>query len=256
MPSVILGIAFNTWKQFVRDRIFYSVLLAAIIILGFSYMLASLSLLEQRKTLLDFSFSAISLASVMTAIYIGVVSVAREIEQRTIYTIVTKPLSRSAYLIGNLIGGLMVLAVSHIVLCLNLVAILWLMEESLPAGFTSCLFLVFLECAILLGFAFLCSSFASSMLAAGLTIAFFLIGRSNTTFQLLSEKSLTAGGRALAKGFYYVSPNFERYNIRDVVAYGRPYPEEMLWLGVAYAVAYMVVCMSASCIIMRSRDIP
>ena len=88
MHSVILGIALNSWKQMVRDRIFYVVLIVAFFMLGFSYLLAMLTIIESRKILLDFGFSAVSLASGFTAIYIGVVSVAREIEQRPFYTVV------------------------------------------------------------------------------------------------------------------------------------------------------------------------
>ncbi|MGZ6359763.1 MAG: ABC transporter permease, partial [Bdellovibrionota bacterium] len=95
MLSVLFGIAFNSWKQMVRDRIFYVVLLMACLMLGFSYLLATLTIIESRKILLDFGFSAVSLSSAATAIYIGIVSMAREIEQRTIYSVVSKPISRS-----------------------------------------------------------------------------------------------------------------------------------------------------------------
>jgi len=256
MLSVVFGIAFNSWKQMVRDRIFYVVLLVAFLMLGFSYLLATLTIIESRKILLDFGFSAISLASGFTAVYIGIVAVAREIEQRTIYTVVSKPISRAFYLLGKFIGSLLVLAVSHILLSLNVIGILWLMGESVPPGFFPCLFLIFLETVVLLGFAFLCSSFTSSILAVGLTVGFFLIGRSNSSFLLMSEKALSSGTKSLAKILYYISPNLERFNIRDVVAYGRPYPEEMVWIGLMYCVAYVSICLSASCIIIRARDLP
>jgi Cu-processing system permease protein len=256
MLSIILGIALNSWKQMVRDRIFYVALIVAFLMLGFSYLLATLTIVESRKILLDFGFSAISVASGFTAIFIGVVAVAREIEQRTIYTVVSKPISRAAYLIGKFLGSALVVAVAHVLLSVNLVGILWLAGEPVPAGFAPCLFLVLLESLLLLGFAFLCSSFASSMLAAGLCVAFFLIGRSNSSFLLMGEKALSSGTKAVAKFFYYVSPNLERFNIRDVVAYGRPYPEEMLWVGLLYCAAYLLICLSASCLILRSRDLP
>jgi ABC-type transport system involved in multi-copper enzyme maturation permease subunit len=256
MPSVLLGIALNSWKQMVRDRIFYVVLIVACLMLGFSYLLATLTIIESRKILLDFGFSAVSLATGMTAVYVGIVSVAGEIEQRTIYTVVTKPVSRTTYLIGKFLGSLAVLAATHVLLSLNIVGILWLMGEQLPNGFVACLFLIFLETVILLAFAFFCSSFTGSMLAAGITVAFFLIGRSNPSFQLMAAKALTSGTKAVALALYYVTPNLERFNIRDVVAYGRPYPPEMLQIGLAYAAAYVAVCLAASCLILRRRDLP
>ena len=256
MLSVLFGIAFNSWKQMVRDRIFYVVLIVACLMLGFSYLLATLTIIVSRKILLDFGFSAVSLASGATAVYIGIVSMAREIEQRTIYSVVSKPISRSVYLMGNFLGSFAVLAVTHLLLSLNIAGILLLMGETMPDGFTACLFLIFLETVILLALAFLFSSFTSSMLAAGFTAAFFLIGRSNPSFELMATKALTSGTRKVAMALYYVTPNLERFNLRDVVAYGQPYPAEMLPIGVLYAVAYVSVCLAASCVILRRRDLP
>lgn len=256
MIAVLYGIAVNSWKQMVRDRIFYVALIMAFFTLGFSYLLATLTIVESRKILLDFGFSAVSLASGMTAVYIGIVSLAREIEQRTIYTVVSKPISRSTYVVGKFLGALAVMAVTHVMLSLNVAGILWLTGESLPDGFTACLFLVFLETSILLAFAFLCSTFTSSMLAAGFTIAFFLIGRSNGSFQAMAAKALTSGSRAVANFLYYATPNLERFNIRDVVAYGRPYPPEMLPIGLLYAVAYVTVCLCVACLLLSRRDLP
>jgi len=256
MLSVLFGIALNSWKQMVRDRIFYVVLIMACLMVGFSYLLATLTIIESRKILLDFGFSALSLASGATAIYIGIVSMAREIEQRTIYTVVSKPISRSVYLLGKFLGSFAVLSVTHLLLSLNIMGVLWLMGEPIPDGFTACLFLIFLETLILLAFAFLCSAFTSSMLAAGFTAAFFLIGRSNPSFQLMAQKALTGGTRAVATFLYYVTPNLERFNLRDVVAYGRTYPAEMVPIGTLYAAAYVLVCLSGACLVLRGRDLP
>jgi len=256
MSQVLLGIALNSWKQLVRDRIFYVVLLMACLMLGFSYVLATLTIVESRKILLDFGFSAVSLASGLSAVYVGITAVAREIEQRTIYSIVTKPLSRSTYLLGKFLGSVLVVGAVHVLLSLNLLAILLLNREEAPVGFSACLFLVFLETVVLLGFAFLCSSFSGSIMAAGLTLSFFLIGRSHSSFELLSERALTPGARYVAKALYFSMPNLERFNVRDLVAYGKPYPEEMLWVGIAYTAACLLFCLGASCLILRSRDLP
>ena len=94
------------------------------------------------------------------------------------------------------------------------------------------------------------------MLAAGITAAFFLIGRSNSSFETMATKGLTAGTRAVARALYLVTPNLERFNIRDVVAYGRPFPAEMLPVGSLYALAYVAVCLAASCLILQRRDLP
>ncbi|MGZ3703591.1 MAG: hypothetical protein ACXWSD_17670, partial [Bdellovibrionota bacterium] len=71
-----------------------------------------------------------------------------------------------------------------------------------------------------------------------------------------ATKALTEGTRAVAMTLYYVTPNLERYNIRDVVAYERSFPPEMIPIGIVYAAAYVAVCLAASCLLLRRRDLP
>lgn len=253
---IVRGIAVNTWKQFVRDRIFYIALGMALLMVAFSYLLATLTIVESRKILLDFGFSAVSLAGALTAVYIGVSAMAREIEQRTIYSVITKPISRSSYLLGKFLGGCAVLAVAQALMAGTIWAILYELGEGYPSGMLACFALIYLENLILLAVAFLCSVFTNSVAASGLAVGFFLIGRSSAAISVMSEKSQTAGTRVLAKLLYYVMPNLERFNIRDVVAYDRPYPAEMLWIGPAYALAFVVVCLAAANLILCRRDFP
>ena len=254
--NVMLALAVNTWKQFVRDRIFYLVLIVALLMVGFSYFLATLTIVESRKILLDFGLSAISLSGAMMGIYLGIVAVAKEIELRTIYTIITKPVSRSGYLAGKLLGSFLVLAAGHILLALTIRLVLAGASEPSPSGFVSCILLILMENTILLAVATFFSVFTSSILAAGFTFAFFLIGRSNLSLLLMAEKGATPEIRSLAKGLYYLFPNLERYNIRDLVAYGRAYPEDMLGMGFLYLLGYVLFSYAAACIIFQRRDLP
>ncbi len=252
----IFALALNTWWQFVRDRIFYIVLVVALFLLGFSYFLSSLTIVESRKILLDFGFSAISIAGVLTSVFIGVVAMAREVDSRTIYTILTKPVSRSVYVLGKFLGGALVLAVSHFLFALAILSILHLSDEKFPSGFYSCVALIFMENLIILGAAFFCSSFLNSTLAASITVSIFLIGRSSLGLQTMSERAATPEIRAIAKALYYTFPNLERFNIRDVVAYEKPYPESMLWMGAMYLFFYLLFCLTSSCLIFQKRDLP
>lgn len=253
---MIFAIAANTWKQFVRDRFFYIVLIAAFLMLGFSYFLATLTITESRKILLDFGFAALSIAGGMMAVFLGIVAVAKEIEQKTIYTIISKPVSRSGYLAGKLLGCFAVLAVGHVLLGLTIALILLAGSEAIPSGFYTCILLTLMESTIILAIASFFSVFTSSILAAGLTLAFFFIGRSNQAFLTMSEKGATAEVRAIARVFYYFFPNLERYNIRDVVAYERPFPPDMIWIGSAYLIGYVLFSYAAACLVFQRRDLP
>lgn len=252
----VFAIAANTWHQFVRDKIFYLTLFVAFLMVGFSYFLATLTIVESRKILLDFGFAALSITGVFIAIFLGIAAVAREIGQRIIYLVVAKPISRSAYLLGKFIGCLAVLAAATALLSLAMAFIVWIGDEALPAGFAACCFLIFLENVIILAFAFLSSIFLSGVLASGLTVTFFLVGRSSLALQTMAESGGASEIRRIAKVFYYIFPNLERFNLRDVVAYGQPYPDHMVPVAVVYASAYALVCLAVAMVLFERRDIP
>jgi ABC-type transport system involved in multi-copper enzyme maturation permease subunit len=254
--KMLLMIALGTWRQFARDRIFYLAFFVAALLVAFSYLLATLTIVESRKILLDFGFAALSVTGVCIAIYLGVAAVAREIENRTIYTIVSKPISRPTYLLGKLLGAAAVLGAAQVLLSLALVFILWAAGESLPEGFVTCCGFIFLENLLVLSFASLVSIPFSSVMAMGLSVAFFLIGRSSVSLEMMANKAEAPAVRAFARGLYYVFPNLERFNLRDVVAYGQPFPGEMIPLALAYAAAYGTACLALALFIFRKRDLP
>jgi ABC-type transport system involved in multi-copper enzyme maturation permease subunit len=254
--KVIFAIAHSTWKEFVRDKVFFIVLLVALFILGFSYFLSTLTIIENRKIMLDFGFAAASFAGLATSVFLGVVSMAREIENRTIYTILTKPVSRASYVFGKFLGSGSVLFAVHILLSLTIWGILFLIGERAPSGFLSCMTLIFLENLIILSVAFLLSSVSSSLVSAGITISIFLIGRGSVGFQILAEKALSEEIKLLAKAIYLFFPNLERFNLREVVAYSKPFPESMLWIGFAYSFAYILFSVASCCLIFQKRDLP
>jgi Cu-processing system permease protein len=249
-------IALGTWRQFVRDKIFYLAFFVAALLVAFSYLLATLTIVESRKILLDFGFAALSIAGVCISLYLGIIAVAREIENRTIYSIISKPISRSTYLVGKFLGSAAVLVITQLLLSVSLIFILWAADESVPPGFLACCGLIFLENLVVLAFAILVSIPFSSVMAAGLTVAFFLIGRSSVSIDLMARKAEAAEVRVFAKGLYYVFPNLERFNLRDVVAYGQPYPPEMVPVAIGYSTAYALACLALALLLFRKRDLP
>lgn len=253
---VTVAVAINTWRQFVRDRIFYVVMLVALFLMAFSYFLSTLTIVENRKILLDFGFAAVSLAGVMTAIFLGMIAMAREVENRVIYSILTKPVSRSAYVVGKFLGSTAVLAAVHVLFALTILLILRLSGEQAPDGYFACMLLIFLENTLVLSVAFLASTVTTSLVATGLSIAVFLIGRSSLGFQTMAEKAVTPEIRLITRGLYYIFPNLERFNIRDVVAYGKTYPDSMVWVALLYMAVYVTMCLAGSCLIFRKRDLP
>jgi ABC-type transport system involved in multi-copper enzyme maturation permease subunit len=250
------AIASTTFKGFARDKIFYGVLVIAALVISFSFLISTLTFVETRKILLDFGFTAVSFSGIAVAIFVGVSAVAKEIENRTIYSVLTKPISRWEYLLGKFLGCVLVLIVVHITISAILAGVLLTAGEGFPAGLLPCFFLMLLESTIILSVAILFSVNSDSFLSGCFSFAFFLIGRSNASLQTLSAKAGSSFLKTVFKGIYWLSPNLERYNLRDVVAYGKPYPQEMLPWGALYCGIYIILALALSSWRFRQRDLP
>lgn len=248
-------IALQTIRGFIKDRLFHSSLVFSALFLLFCYFLSTLTIVESRKILLDFGLSAISLCGVMIALFLGSTVVGKEIEKRTIYTVLSKPVSRQGYLLGKLLGGCVVIAAAHVLNLLTLCLVLWMNGEGSPSGLVASVYLMILESSLIAAIALFFSLATSSlMLASALSIGVFLIGRSSQTLQAVLAKSEGVGAW-LIRALRDVFPSLDRFNIREVVAYGKPYPEQMLTTSSFYFAAYFLLVVAACVLVFRKKDL-
>ena len=212
-----LVIAFNTFRESVRDRILYSLLVFAMLIIGLSAILSTLTIGEQIRIILDIGLAAIEIFGVMMAIFLGIGLVHKEIERRTIYTILSKPIKRYQFLIGKLSGLLFTLIVNLSIMTAGLVGVVYLMGWSVNGVFFQAILLIFTELVLVTSLALLFSCFSTPTLSAIFTLSFFVIGH-------LTEEIKFFGGRAespfIQKAslfLYYLLPNLEVFNIKAMV---------------------------------------
>jgi Cu-processing system permease protein len=250
------AIAKQAVTSYARDRIFHAVLVLALMMVLFSVFLATLTTLEQRKILLDFGQASISLAGIGFAILLGSTIVRKEMESRTIYTILSKPVRRTEYLAGKFLGAAVVVMLVHVICAAALGLVIFALGDTLPDGFVAAFYLTMLEALLVLAIALAFSLWCSStILAATLSFAVFLIGRSNYSFRVMAEK--TEGlPKALVKIAYGIFPSLQRFDIRDLVAYGKPYPEGMLSISSLYFLAYLALALGAAFLLFRKKDLP
>jgi len=257
MNNTILAIAFSTLRGFSRDRIFHATIIFALLFIGFTFFLAGLTIVETKKILLDFGFSALSFAGIVMALFVGLTSIGKELENKTIYTILSKPISRTSYLLGKYLGCSLVIIITHIIMSITLIAIVSMVDKDLPKGLLVCFYFMTLESLIILAIAtFFSVSVSSTFLAACLTVGVFLIGRSSSSIQNIVAKSDSPSTKTLLKIFYDIFPSLNRFNIREVIAYGKPYPEEMLLWSNLYFIAYAILFLSLSSLVFQRKDLP
>ena len=252
----VAAIARNTFREAVRDRVLYNLVLFVLILTGGAVFLGGLSAAQETKIIVDMGLSAMLLFGVFIAIFVGVGLVYKEIERRTIYAIFAKPVGRGEFLLGKYLGLCLTLAVNVAVMGAGVsLALLYVRGgwDPLVLRIWPAVALVYVELSILVAVAILFSSFSSPALSALLTFAVFVIGHFSEGLKGLAA---TAGGaaRALFGALYYQLPNLSNYAYITAATHGRTPAAADFFGGVAYGLAYVAVLLAASALVFQRRN--
>jgi ABC-type transport system involved in multi-copper enzyme maturation permease subunit len=251
--TAILAIALNTFREAIRDRVLYLLLVFALILIGTSRLLSLLTVGDEEKIIKDVGLGAISLFGVLTAVFVGVSLVFKEIERRTIYTLLANPVRRWQFLSGKFVGLLAVLTMNVGLMSLALISILILRGES-PWSLLPALLLILVELAVITAFALLFSSLTNPILAAVWTFAVYVAGHLAWSLQLLKEKVPEGAARVACDVVYWLMPNLSRLNIKAEVVHDLPLPAGFIPLAVLYGAAYSLVVLLLACWVFERKD--
>jgi len=250
----VLAISLNTFRETVRDKILYTLLVFAFAMIGSAAILIRISVRAEVRILQDLGLTAISIIGVLMATFLGITLVYKEVDRRTIFTIISKPVHRYQFVLGKYLGLLTTLLVSVAAMALGLL----LLSRALVSEWTWLLlpavWLTYVELAVITALATLFSSFTTPALSATFTLSLFLIGRLSGDLVAFLAKASSAAVRAFALGTYYVLPNLHLFNGRGTVALGR-FPDPRWVVGAtAYGMLYIAFVLSAAVFIFQRRD--
>ncbi|PIE61908.1 MAG: hypothetical protein CSA29_00735 [Desulfobacterales bacterium] len=251
----VLAIGLNTFKESIRDKIFYSLLFFAVILILFSTVLGKLTIGDPLKIIKDFGLGAISIGGTLIAIFVGIGMVYKEMEKRTIYIILSKPLARWQFLMGKYLGLSLTILVEVMVMTILLFALCAAYENAVPWPLLTAIGPIYIEILVILAFAVFFSAFSSPFLSGMFTLATFIIGHFTQDLRLLAKTSEDAVFKTLADGVYYILPNLERLNYKTQVVHNLAIPGQELGLSVVYAVCYIAVVLICAVFIFKRRDI-
>ena len=249
----VISIALNTFRENLRDKLLYNLLVFALLMIGSSLLLMRLTLGEFHRLLLDVGLGSINIFGVLIAIFVGIGLVSKEIEKKTIYTIVSKPVARYQFLVGKYLGLIVTLFVNTLIMAAGLLLVLFAQEVPIESMLFKALGLIFLEFMVVTAVALLCSTFTSATLSAIFTLATYVIGHLTADLKVFGEK-MDEGMRVVANGLYYVLPNLERFNLKGNVIHHIEVSGTDLSLIVAYGLTYVLFLLLAASIIFQRRD--
>jgi ABC-type transport system involved in multi-copper enzyme maturation permease subunit len=249
----VLSIALNTFRENLRDKLLYNLLVFALLMIGSSLLLMRLTLGEFHRLLLNVGLGSINIFGVLIAIFVGIGLVNKEIEKKTIYTIVSKPVARYQFLIGKYLGLTLTLFVNTLIMAGGLLLVLFAQGVPIESMLFKALGLIFMEFMVITAVALLCSTFTSATLSAIFTLATYVIGHLTADLKTFGEK-MDEGMRAVVTGLYYVLPNLERFNLKGNVIHHIEVSGTDLLLIVVYGLTYVAFLLMSASIIFQRRD--
>lgn len=252
--TTIWTIARNTFREAIRDRILYGLLAFALLLIGTSVALADLSIGQQQRLVKDIGLGAISLIGVLMAVFLGITLVSREIERRTVYTILSKPIHRYQFLLGRYLGLVATIGVNVVVMGAGLAALV-LAKGWWHPNLLAALLLVTEELLVVAAIATLFSSFTTPTLAAIFTLGLFVVGHLTGTLRTLAERAPEAATRAFAAALYYLLPNLEAFNVKGRVANREAVSLLEVGLASGYAALYLLAVLALAVVVFERREL-
>lgn len=254
----VLAIALNTHREAVRNKILYSVVLFAAVLIGVSALFGSVTIGSQVKVIKDFGLFSLSFLGALITIIAGGSLLSRELKQRTVYNILSKPVSRAQFIVGKYLGLTLTVQVLIALMGLGLVGFLALMEGTVDLLLFQGIFLVLLEVAVVAAVSMFFSALVVTTTLSGLfTLAFYIAGRSITYFGYFLKESAdtpTVVSR-IVQIFDAILPDLSLFNHGDTLVYGHAVSAATAGTAAAYAFAYSVVALLLAVIIFERREL-
>jgi ABC-type transport system involved in multi-copper enzyme maturation permease subunit len=252
-----MAIARNAFREAVRDRVLYNLILFALLLIGSAIFIGELSAGQEAKIVVDLGLSAMLLFGVFIAIFVGVGLVYKEIERRTLYAILSKPIGRGQFLLGKYLGLNLTLLVNVLVMGVGVTLALVYVRggwDPLVWKVWAAILLIYVELLIITAVALVFSSFSSPALSALLTVFVFIIGHFSADLKALSNSAASLSVRWLFRGLYYLLPNLSNYSVITATAHGVVPDARSAVAAIVYAMIYVIVLLSAASLIFRRRN--
>lgn len=257
MSARILHIASNTFREAVRDRVLYNLIAFALLLSGAAIFIGQISIEIERLVVVNLGLTAVSLFGVVIAIFIGIGLVSKEIEKRTLYTVLSRPVRRWEFIVGKFFGLAGTLVVNTFFMAIGVFAALLYVAHkfaSADAFILVALYFIILEFLILCALALLFSSFSSPLLSAVFTFSLFIIG--SFADDLRGFAAMTHGiTRWIATGAAYLVPNFSTLNVITAVAHQQAVGGQLILLNTLYALFYTAMALSGAVLIFERRNL-
>jgi ABC-type transport system involved in multi-copper enzyme maturation permease subunit len=260
-------IAVNGFRESVRDKVLYNLVVFAILLMGASLVLGQLTAGQDLKIIKDLGLSAMSIFGLFIAVFIGVGLVFKEVERRSIYNLLSKPIRRHEVVIGKYGGLVLTLTMNIVIMTVALYAVLayvsWGENEfarqareapALDPALLKAIGLLLVQLMVVTAIALFFSTFSTPILSAALTFGVYVAGYFSADLRNLDRVVDSRLVQTLARGLYYILPNLAPFDVTSQVVHGLPVTAGYMTVTIAYAVVYIAILLVAGAAVFSRRE--
>jgi ABC-type transport system involved in multi-copper enzyme maturation permease subunit len=251
-------VALNTFREAVRDRVLYNLVFFALLMMAAAILVGQISIGIEQSVIVSLGLSAISLIGLLISVFIGVALVSKEMDKRTLYALLSKPVRRWEFLLGKFGGLVLTLAVNTAAMALGLLLAMLYVKHSLENSDSSVLiavYFIWLKLALIVALALLFSCFTTPLLAILFTTGMYIVGLYVQELRDLPVEVLSPAMSAFTKWLSYLLPNFENFNVMALAAHGRAIPGSLILQNTLYALVYCVIVLTAAAVAFSRRNL-
>lgn len=265
--TAVLIVARGVFKESIRDRIAYNLVFFSVLLMAASILLAQLTAGQDVKIIKDLGLSAASLIGVLIAVFIGIGLVTKEVERRSIYSLIAKPVTRHQFILGKYLGLALTLVANLAVMAVAYYAVLAYLDWMTPANVRAAweapatdpnllkaFVLIGVELMLATALALFFSTFSSSFLSAALTLAVLVIGHFGEDLRTLESLGASPALATVGKGLYVVFPNLVPLNVTNAVVHGEPVSLAHILMASGSIALYIGVLLVAAMLVFDRRD--
>ena len=250
----IWTIAANTLREAIRSKLLYTLLFFAILMIAAGVLLSTLSYVERERILQDIGLAAIRLFGAGIAIFVGVGLIHGEVDRRTIHTILSKPVSRTEFLLGKYFGLVLTVWLQLVIMAVAFVFVSLLSGAPIDAAHAAAIGLTGMELMVVVAIATLFSSFTTPLLASLFSLGVYLVGHLTRDLREIgAQADLESVSRATTL-LHRTLPDLEVFNLSIQAAHGLPIPASDIWLPVLYGLLYSAILLGIATFLFERRD--
>jgi ABC-type transport system involved in multi-copper enzyme maturation permease subunit len=264
---VTAAIAISVFRESVRDRVFYNLVFFSLLMIASSFLIGQLTAGQDVKIIKDLGLAATSMFGLFLAVFIGIGLVSKEVERRSIYSLLSKPITRAQLVLGKYCGLTLTLAVNIAVMAVALYSVLAYLAWGVPVetrgawdapaldpALMKAMFLIFTELMLVTALAVFFSTFSTPMLSAALTVGLYIVGHFSGDLRNFQQVVDSPAAAAFARGLYWVLPNLAQFDVKSNVVHGIRVPFGYMAMTSAYAALYIAMLLAIASLVFSRRD--